>query len=451
MTSARCSFCGKTRTQVNHLVHGPAGASICDECARLAVDIAGEAGPEVQGGDLLLEDVGRLVTNDRRAADLVGVIEGAAVAVREGRVTWVGPASELPGRYRELPALACGGRTVIPGFVDPHTHLVFAGERSEELGRRLRGESYEDILAAGGGIQSTVAATRAAGPDRLLAESIERAGRMLAAGTTTVEIKSGYGLEPLSELHMLEVAHTISETLPLDVVTTFLGAHVVPLDYRDDRDGYLWLLESEMLPACAPLATYVDVFCDRGAFTVDEARRVLAAGRRRGLRPRLHANQLGDTGGVELAVEVGAVSADHVEHVSAAQAAALAEAGTVAVLLPAASLSLRGRRAPARMLWDEGVTVALATDCNPGTAYVERMPFAVALAAFELGLTAEEALWAATRGGALALEASDKGWIRPGAPADLVVLDTDTYLDLVYRPDLDHTWKVVKDGAVVIG
>jgi imidazolonepropionase len=274
---------------------------------------------------------------------------------------------------------------------------------------------------------------------------------MLAHGTTTVEIKSGYGLDVPTELRMLEAATALGNLLPIDTVGTFLGAHVVPEEFADDREGYVRLVEEEMLPLLAPLARYCDVFCDRGAFTVAEARQVLEAGKRYGLKPKVHAEQLGATGAARLAAEVGAVSADHLDHIDTEGAAALAAAGTVATLLPAASFSMRAAQAPARLLWDAGVTVAIATDCNPGTAYVESMQFVVAIAALEMGLSPAEALWAATRGGALALEEPDKGWIGAGAVADLVVLDAPSSVHIPYRPGSNLVWKVIKDGVVVAG
>lgn len=404
-------------------------------------------------GDLLLRGIGRLVTNDPAGDDLLGMVTGAAVAVRAGKVAWAGPLAQLPDAYYELADLDCEGRAVLPGFVDSHTHLVFDGERSGEFTRRLRGETYEQILAAGGGIQSTVAATRAtaavAAASGLVHASLPRARRMLEHGTTTVEIKSGYGLEPETELRLLEAAVAIGKLLPLDVVPTFLGAHVVPAEFAADREGYLELVETAMLPAVAPLAHYCDVFCDHGAFTVDEARRVLEAGLRYGLKPRIHAEQLGASGGVALAAEMAAVSADHLDHIDEEGAAMLAEVGTVATLLPGVSFSMRAPQAPGRMLWDAGVTVAIATDCNPGTSYVESMQLVVALAVLEMGLTAEEASWAATRGGALALEQPDKGWVGPGAVADFVILDAPSHVHLAYRPGSNLAWKVIKSGEVV--
>jgi len=399
--------------------------------------------------DLLVTGIGELVTNAPDAPGRLGMVRDAAVAVREGRVAWAGPAAHVPAGFGTLEPFDVGGRAVVPGFVDAHTHLVFAGDRADEFARRLRGEPYEEILASGGGIHSTVVATRAASFDALVAAGVERAGRMVRQGTTTVEVKSGYGLDTETEVRILEAARAVGKRTPIDVVPTYLGAHVVARE--TGREQYLELVTGEMLEACAPLARYCDVFCDRGAFTVEEARRVLLAGKARGLRPRLHAEQLARSGAALLAAELRAASADHLDHATPEDAAALREAGVVAVLLPAASFSLRAPQAPARMLWDAGVTVALATDCNPGTSYVESMPFVIALACLEMGLTPEEALWAATRGGALALDEPDKGRVVEGAVADLAVLDASSYRHLPYRPGSDLVWAVVKDGAVLAG
>ncbi len=410
----------------------------------------------IEPSDLILRGIGELVTNDSSSvgAGLLGIVEDAAVAILNGRVAWTGPLKDLPDEYFDLPDLACDGRAVIPGFVDSHTHVVFAGERSDEFARRLGGESYESILAAGGGIQATVRATRNSVRETaavgLVDSARSRVERMLAHGTTTVEIKSGYGLDVPTELRMLEAASALGKLVPIDTVTTVLGAHVVPPEFADDREGYLRLVEEEMLPLLAPLARYCDVFCDRGAFTVAEARRVLQAGKRHGLKPRLHAEQLAATGAVRLAAEVGAVSADHLDHIDAGGAAALAAAGTVATLLPLASFSMRAAQAPARLLWDAGAKVAIATDCNPGTSYVESMQLVVAVAALETGLSPSEALWAATRGGAFALEEPDKGWIGPGSVADLVILDAPSFVHIPYRPGSNLVWKVIKDGIVVV-
>ena len=315
-------------------------------------------------------------------------------------------------------------------------------ESEARSSRRLAGESYESILAAGEGIQATVRATRQAVRDSAAAGLVQsarlRAEQMLAHGTTTVEIKSGYGLNVPTELRMLEAASAVGKLVPIDTVGTVLGAHVVPPEFTNDREGYLRVVEEEMLPLLAPLARYCDVFCDEGAFTVAEARRILEAGKRYGLKPRIHAEQLAATGAALLAAEVGAVSADHLDHIDAEGAAALTAAGTVATLLPAASFSMRTPQPPARLLWDAGATVALATDCNPGTSFVESMQFVVAVAALEMGLSPAEAVWAATRGGALAVEENDKGWVGTGAVADLVILDAPSHVHIPIARD--RTW-----------
>lgn len=398
-------------------------------------------------GDLLVTGIGSLVTNASGRPGELGIVDDAAVVCRDGRVGWVGRRRDLPAGSGDLPTLDCEGRAAIPGFVDAHTHLVFAGDRADEFALRLHGASYEELLAADGGILSTVRATRAADADELVAVAAARAWRMLAAGTTTVEVKSGYGLDVVTERRMLEVARRLGEELPLDVVPTFLGAHVAPPELS--RDAYLDLVCGPMLEACAPHARFCDVFCDETAFTVEEARRVLGAGRARGLQPRVHADQLARVGAARLAAEVGAVSADHLDHATDADLAALRAAGTVAVLLPGVSLCMGVAYPDGRRVWDAGVTVALATDCNPGTAWVETMPFVVALASLEMGLTVEEAVWAATRGGALAVAEPGKGQLVPGAAADLVVLDASSPVHLAYRPDGRLVRVVVKAGRPV--
>ncbi len=445
-----CSFCGRSEREVGRLIAGPKRVAICDECVALAHDVALPSVAETRG-ELLLTGIGELVTNDPRRPGELGTVTAAAVAIREGRVTWVGPEVQLPHRYRQLPEFACEGRAVLPGFVDAHTHLVFAGDRAGEFAARLTGASYRELLEGGGGIEATVAATRRAHPNDLLESAVERAGFMLEHGTTTIEIKSGYGLAPRAEITSLEVARQVGTRLPVDVVPTFLGAHVVPAEFRHDRDAYLQLIEEEMLPTAARLATYCDVFCDDGAFTPEEAERILRAARHYGLKPRIHANQLVAGQGVEVAARVGAVSADHLEHASGEDIELMARAGIVAVLCPTVSWSLRSRQAPAQELWERGVTVALASDCNPGTSYVSSMQLVIAVACLDMGLTLEQSVWAATRGGALALEEPGKGLVAPGAAGDLVVLSADSYRHLGYRPDLNLAETIVKAGDVVVG
>jgi imidazolonepropionase len=324
---------------------------------------------------------------------------------------------------------------------------VFGGDRAEEFSARLGGASYEEILRSGGGIHSTVAATREASVDDLLAQSVGRARRMLRSGTTTVEIKSGYGLTAIDEVRMLEVAGRVGEGSGIGVMRTFLGAHVP--DRGVAEEDYVDLVIDEMLPAAAPHADFCDVFVDRGAFSVDSARRVFEAAAGYGLVPRLHAEQLTHTGAAALSAELKAASADHLDQVTMEDAAAMAEAGVVAVLLPGAGFSMRAGQAPARMLWDAGVTVALATDCNPGTSYVESMQFVIAVACLEMELTADEAVWSATRGGAKSLRRDDLGIIRAGAAADLAILDVPSHRHIPYRPGSDLVWKVIKAGEVV--
>ncbi len=399
--------------------------------------------------DLLIVNIGELVTNDSGRGGRLGIVAGGAVAVVDGAVAWVGKEVDLPTDYRELRRLDCRGAAVLPGFVDAHTHLVFAGDRSDEFDRRLRGETYEDILAAGGGILSTVGATRDATDDELFDAAAERAWRMLELGTTTVEIKSGYGLDLETEVRMLQAAKRIGRALPIDVVSTFLGAHVVPAEFRGDRDAYVDLVCGPMLDACAPLARFCDVFCDEAAFTVTEARRILEAAQRHNLALRVHADQLGYVGAASLAADLSAASADHLDHATPADLERMRVARTTAVLLPAVSFSMRLPYPDGRRIWDSGVTVALATDCNPGTAYVESMTFVIALAALHMGLTTDEAIWAATRGSAMSLGLSDRGALVVGSIADLVVLDAPSRLHIPYRPDADIVAAVVKRGTIL--
>jgi len=398
---------------------------------------------------LFVFNIGSLVTNDPGRGGLLGIVDHGAVAIIDGVVDWVGSEADAPAVYADLHRIDAGGAAVLPGFVDPHTHLVFAGDRSDEFAHRLRGESYEEILAAGGGILSTVEATRSASEDELYEAAAERVWRMLAYGTTTVEVKSGYGLDVATEAKMLRVVARLDGSLPIDVVPTFLGAHVVPAEYREDRDAYVDLVCGEMLEACGPLARFCDVFNDEAAFTVGETRRILEAAKDNGLDVRIHADQLGRVGAAHLAADLSAASADHLDHATDEDLAAMRRVGTVAVLLPAVSFSMRLPYPDGRRVWDSGVTVALATDCNPGTAYVESMPFVVALAALNMGLTPDEAVWAATRGSARSLKLDDRGRLVRGAVADLVILDAPTYLHIPYRPDADLIAAVVKRGVVL--
>ncbi len=372
----------------------------------------------------LVTGIGELVTNDPSVGDgPVGVVARAALVDLNAAVAWVGTAAGAPHADARIDL---GGRAVVPGFVDSLAHLVFAGDRAEEFEARMSGAVYD-----GGGIGTTVAATRAASDEELRGRLRALVAEMRRQGTTTVEVKSGYGLTVGDEARSLRLATEVTPE------TTFLGAHVVPAEYRGRSDEYVDLVTGPMLAACAPHARWADVFCEPGsahAFDGDQARAVLEAGRAAGLELRVHANQLSAGPGARLAVELGAASADHCTHLSAADVDALAGGTTVATLLPGVEFSTRSPYPDARRLLDAGVTVALATDCNPGSCFTSSMAFCIALAVREMRMTPAEAVWAATAGGAAALRRTDVGHLAPGARADLAVLEAPSYRHLAYRP-----------------
>ena len=370
----------------------------------------------------VITGIGELVTNDPSLGDgsVLGIVTDAAVVVDAGWVAWVGQAAAAPvaDDHQDL-----GGRAVVPGFVDSHTHLVFAGDRSVEFAARMAGATY-----SAGGIQSTVAATRSATDDQLRANVAALVTEMRRQGTTTVEIKSGYGLTLVDEARSLIIAGEFTDE------TTFLGAHVPAPEFADDVAGYVELVSTAMLTACAPHARWIDVFCEQGAFDADQARAILAAGAAAGLDGRLHANQLGPGPGVQLGCELGLAAVDHCSHLTDTDVAALVGSGTVATLLPGAELCTRSRYPDARRLVDAGVRIALATDCNPGSSFTSSMPLCIALAVISMHLTPAEALHAATAGGAAALARTDIGHLGVGARADLAVLDAPSFRYLAYRP-----------------
>ena len=378
----------------------------------------------------LVTGIGELTTNVARDGDPCGTMHNAAVRIEAGRVAWVGEA-----RYAE-PAdtvIDVAGAAVIPGFVDSHTHLVFGGDRAEEFSARMTGTPY-----AAGGIRTTVAATRAASDAALRTRLHGFVAECLSQGTTTLEIKTGYGLDVESEAKLARLAREVTEEV------TFLGAHVVPAEFADRRDAYVDLVCGDMLDAVRPHVKWIDVFCERGAFDVDESRAVLQAGLNAGLQARVHGNQLGEGGGVALAVEMGAASVDHCTYLSDGDIDLLAGSDTVATLLPGVEFSTKHPYPDARRLIDAGVTVALASDCNPGTSFTTSMPLMIAFAVREMGMSPAEAVWAATAGGAAALRRTDVGTLAVGAVANLAVLRAPSRIHLAYRPGVPMIERVIR-------
>jgi imidazolonepropionase len=357
--------------------------------------------------------------------------------LEQGRIAWTGPAAQAPAADDRVDA---AGRVVLPGFVDSHAHLIFAGERSAEFAARMAGVPYR-----AGGIRGTVASTRAASDADLAANLRRLAAEMLSQGITTFECKSGYGLTVADEARSVGLAAKVTPEV------TYLGAHVVPPEFEADPAGYVDLACGAMLEACAPHARWVDVFCERGAFDADQARAILAAGRSAGLLPRVHANQLGEGPGVQVAVEAGAASADHCTYLSDADVEALAGSATVATLLPGVEFSTRQPYPDARRLLAAGATVAIATDCNPGSCFTSSMPLCIALAVRDMRLTTQEAIWSATAGGARALRRDDVGHLGVGAQADLVMLEAPSHAYLAYRPGVPLVAAVWQGGAHVAG
>jgi imidazolonepropionase len=380
------------------------------------------------------DNMAMLVTNDpaNEAGDgsPLGLIRDASMVIDADHVAWVGHQTHAP----DADVLVdLDGQTVIPGFVDSHSHLVFGGDRAEEFAARMSGTPY-----SAGGIATTVAETRESDSGELRANARRLVAEMAASGTTTVEIKGGYGLTTDDEVRCQSIAHELTPE------STFLGAHVVPPEFRDRRDDYVALVAGDMLDACTPNARWIDVFCDRGAFDVDEARLILGAGVAKGLLPRLHVHQLSRTGAVELGVALDAASVDHCNEMNADDLDVLASSSTVATVLPGADFSTRSRYADARRMIDAGVVVAIASDCNPGTSYTTSMPFCIAVAVREMSLTPAEALWSATAGGAKALRRDDIGVLAVGKRADFAVIAAPSYVHLAYRPGValvSATWK----------
>ena len=384
----------------------------------------------------LYSGIESLVTNDL-ALDkgILGELEQAAFIEQDGQIVWVGESKDAPDADNEV---NLEGKSVIPGFVDSHAHLVFAGERAKEFEARMSGKKY-----SASGIMTTVHATRAASDEQLDENIATRAIELYRSGITTFETKSGYGLNVADELRSVRLAVQHTEDV------TFMGAHVVPEEFKNKRDEYVSLVMGEMLESCAPYSRWIDVFCDQGAFDYQESKAILEAGIAQGLLPRIHANQLAQGRGVELAVELGCASADHCTHLSSKDLELLASSNTVATLLPGAEFSTRAEYPDAKRLWDAGVSVALATDCNPGSSYTTSMPFCIAVAVRDMHFTPEQALWSATMGGAKALQREDVGMLAVGKSADFVILDAPSFRHIAYRPGVDLIQETVISGTSI--
>lgn len=381
----------------------------------------------------LVSNIGLLVTNNpAHDGTPLGIIKNAALVIENGVISWVGSNSETAkGDFKN--SIDARGNCVIPGFVDSHSHIIFAGDRSDEFRARMKGEKY-----SAGGINSTVALTRAATNQELLSNAHRILAEANSTGTTTLEIKSGYGLTTKDEARSMEIASSLTEE------TTFLGAHVVPLEFQNDSEGYVDLVCGEMLDAVKPHAKWIDVFCDKGAFTPDQTRKILKAGIAKGLKPRLHANQLEAGEGIKIGVELDAASVDHVSHISERDISLLSKSNTVATILPGAEFSTRSKYLDARPLFEAKLNIALASDCNPGSSYTSNMQFIIALAVREFYFSPEQALWSATMGGAKALRRTDIGHLGVGASADFSILKTPSYIHIAYRPGvqlIEEVWR----------
>jgi imidazolonepropionase len=384
-----------------------------------------------------LTNISQLVTNNSALGEgQLGVINDAAITVTDGIVSWVGKSSQADS---SVPKTDVGGRSLIPGFVDSHSHIMFAGDRSAEFAARMAGVPY-----SAGGIKVTTEATRKASDAELRSVALSMIKEMHESGTTTIEIKSGYGLDVVTEERSVRIAAELTDEV------TYLGAHVVAPEFASNPDAYVDLVVGEMLDACAPHSKWIDVFCDRGAFTTEQSRRILEAGMTKGLHPRIHLNQLEQGEGVAMAIELDCASADHLTYLTDDDINALAASGTVAGLVPGADFSTRSPHYPrGRDLIDAGAAVALSPDCNPGSSYTTSMPFCIALAVREMHMTVDESLFAATMGGAIALRRDDVGHLSIGARANFALLNAPSYIHLAYRPGVPLISTTWKDGNVI--
>jgi imidazolonepropionase len=408
--------------------------------------------------DLIIKNAGELLTLSPsfKEESGLGMIQNGAAAIEKGRIFWVGKTEELSGKFslnREGREMNATGKVVMPGLIDAHTHLVFAGSRENEFEQRIQGLSYQEIAGRGGGILSTVEATRNSSFDELFSLGKKRLDRMLSKGVTTVEAKSGYGLSLQDEMKILKVMKALQESHPIDIVPTFLGAHTLPKEFREDRTHYVDLLIEEMIPKVAQerLAEFCDVFCEEKAFTLEESKQILETGKRYGLKPKIHADQLSSGGGAELAAEVDAYSADHLEYASPEGIKKMAEKGVTAVLLPGASFFLSMKKyPPARDMIEQGVAVSLATDFNPGSSMTESLPMMMTMGCTMYKLLPKEVIQATTTHAARSMgREKEIGSLEVGKQADLLVLDIPNYRYLPYHFGVDHVETVIKKGKMI--
>lgn len=408
--------------------------------------------------DLIVKNISELLTLSPsfKEESGLGIIRNGAVVVKEGKISWVGQTDQLPGKFvsgqygREMDAK---GKVVMPGLIDSHTHLIFAGSRENEFEQRIQGFSYQDIAGKGGGILSTVEATRKASFEELFSLGKKRLDRMISKGVTTIEAKSGYGLSLQDEMKILKVMKALKEIHPMEITSTFLGAHTLPKEFRDDRTRYLDLLIEKMIPEVAHegIAEFCDVFCEEKAFTLEESRKILETGKRYGLKPKIHADQLSPGGGAELAAEVGAFSADHLEYVSQEGIQKMAERGVTAVLLPGASFSLSMKKfPPAREMIEKGVSISIATDLNPGSSMTEALPLMMTMGCTMFKMIPKEVIQATTIHAAKSMDREKEiGSLEVGKQADILLLDIPGYRYLPYHFGVDHTEYVIKRGKIV--
>ena len=441
-----CSFCGAREEAAQALVAGAPGAAICDRCVELAAVMVKERLTPV--GDMVLANIGTLATNDARFPGTLGLVTKAVVAIRRGRVIWAGPEERIPQGLDPLPRLDCGGRTVIPGLIDAHTHMLFGGDRSEEFALRAAGVSKLQAATRSGGPGETARITRMMEDDDFVEVVGQRLDRMLEAGTTTAEASAGFSTNHQDELDLLELAGAVNATHPLDLVGTF-DVSRLPL-IPPDREKHLGLLEHGMLPEVAELGYMVRIAYGRGSLTLDESRLLLSTGSSLGARTRLHCEDTASGEPYRLALDTGVTVIDHCGNLDRHSARQLADERTSVVVTPITTLAERGFKPRLRELMRFGVPLALGTDCSPVPVLSESLTLAISLAVLEMGLTPDQAVWSATRGGAIALDLPDRGWIGYGATADLVVLDAPNPTYLSYRPGTELVWKVIKNGSVVV-